>query len=370
MGKIPTNLWAGYLIWYRMVLNLPVQNQMRLESFEPYLDIQKVNLTCLISNKKEIIYTRKIVLATGIETSGKWWSPPISKQIPKEYWCHSSEFINFDLLAGKNVAVLGAGASAMDNAVVALQANASVVKVFCRRPELQRVQPFKWLSFPGFLRHFYDLDDHWRWQFMEHVLGLREAFPRETWERINKYSNFSLEIGTPWNNLSVFDKKVQIETPKGIFVTDFIIFGTGFLTDITCRPELRPHSKLIALWRDCYLTPNRDNDSALLDYPYLGSGFQFSEKTPGTAPWLKNIHLFTFGATMSFGPSGSSINAMKFAVPHLVNAITKDLFFDDINIHFKSLKAYDLPEFLLPGETSNAAPNSPVVKRLDKNDFS
>ena len=193
---------------------------------------------------------------------------------------------------------------------------------------------------------------------------------QKTWERINKYYNFSLETSTPWNNLSIIDKKVQIETPRGTFVTDFIIFGTGFVIDITCRLELRPHSELIALLRDHYLDPDRDNETMLLAYPYLGSGVEFSEKVPGTASWLKNIHLFTFGATMSFGPSRSSINAMKFAVPHLVNAITKDLFFDDINSHFRSLKAYDLPEFLLQGETSNVAPNSPVVKRLYKNSFS
>jgi len=108
--------------------------------------------------------------------------------------------------------------------------------------------------------------------------------------------------------------------------------------DITCRLELRPHSELIALLRDHYLDPDRDNEMMLLAYPYLGSGVEFSEKVPGTASWLKNIHLFTFGATMSFGPSRSSINAMKFAVPHLVNAITKDLFLDDINSHFRSLK--------------------------------
>jgi len=50
---------------------------------------------------------------------------------------------------------------------------------------------------------------------------------QKTWERINKYYNFSLETGTPWNNLSIIDKKVQIETSRGTFVTDFIILAQG-----------------------------------------------------------------------------------------------------------------------------------------------
>tara|TARA_B100000886_G_scaffold222190_1_gene154578 strand:- start:327 stop:578 length:252 start_codon:yes stop_codon:yes gene_type:complete len=71
---------------------------------------------------------------------------------------------------------------------------------------------------------------------------------------------------------------------------------------------------------------------------------------------LKNIHLFSFGATISFGPSGASINAMKFAVPKLVNAITRDLFLEDIDHHFDSMGSDKLPEFLLPGEETELAP--------------
>ena len=166
MGKIPTKMWMDYLVWYRRILQLPVENGVRLDTFEPYEDIQKVTLCCLQTNTNKTVFTRKIVLATGIESSGEWWSPSITENIPKRYWSHASENIDFSRLAGKRVAVLGAGASAMDNAVAALAADASEVTIFCRRPELQRIQPFKWLSFPGFLRHFSELNDDWRWKFM------------------------------------------------------------------------------------------------------------------------------------------------------------------------------------------------------------
>ena len=54
--------------------------------------------------------------------------------------------------------------------------------------------------------------------------------------------------------------------------------------------------------------------------------------------------------------SGSSINAMKFAVPRLVHAITRDLFLEDIDHFFQCRMSYKLPEFSLPGEETELAP--------------
>ena len=357
LNKIPTGLWVNYLKWFRKVLSLPVQNRMRLIAFEPLQDNIKVKIECLKTGNIQEEITRKLILATGIETPGKWSVPPIAQKIPKDFWFHTSEMINFDLFENKEIAVLGAGASAMDNAVRALEAKASGVTLYCRRSELQRVQPFKWLSFPGFLRHFSELNNEWRWKFMSYLLTLREAFPRETWDRANRFEEFNIQTGADWEDLHLKDEKISILTGKGIFEADFLIFGTGFSIDLRHSKELSPHAHLIALWSDKFKrTRKEDGESNLLSYPYLGDGFQFLERLPGSAPWLKNVHLFSFGSTMSFGPSGSSINAMKFAVPRLVHAITRDLFLEDIDHHFESMTSYKLPEFSLPGEETELAP--------------
>ncbi len=50
---------------------------------------------------------------------------------------------------------------------------------------------------------------------------------------------------------------------------------------------------------------------------------------------------------VSAGPSGSSINGMKFAVPRLVDRITHDLFAADVEQHLANLLAYQTPEFPL-----------------------
>ena len=50
---------------------------------------------------------------------------------------------------------------------------------------------------------------------------------------------------------------------------------------------------------------------------------------------------------MSFGPSGSSINAMTTAVPRLVHGLTRGLFRADVDKHWASFKAYDVPQAVI-----------------------
>jgi len=60
------------------------------------------------------------------------------------------------------------------------------------------------------------------------------------------------------------------------------------------------------------------------------------------------VHLFAIGSTMSFGASGSSINAMTTAIPKLVHGLTRGLFRDDVEVHWQSLLDYDVPQAVLP----------------------
>ena len=83
---------------------------MRLIAFEPLQDNIKVKIECLKTGNVQEEITRKLILATSIETPGKWSVPPIAQKIPKDFWFHTSEMINFDLFENKEIAVLGAGA--------------------------------------------------------------------------------------------------------------------------------------------------------------------------------------------------------------------------------------------------------------------
>lgn len=370
LNKIPKEDWAGYLLWLRRVLDVRIENGVACEAVDPAPggELIAIRLRDRASGASETVFARKVVVATGIEASGRWWAPPAVEALDKELWHHTGEAIDFAALAGRRVAVLGAGASAFDNAATALERGASEVAVYCRRPELQRLQPFRWLSFPGFLGHFGDLDDAWRWRFMNHLLSIREAFPRETWERAARHPNFRLETGAGWQRCepvaSVGGRAVRLHTPRGVFEADHLIVGTGFDVDLSRRPEMAAIAPHAALWADRYAPPDGEENERLARYPYLDDSFAFTEREPGSAPWLRHVRLFTYGTTVSFGPSGSSINAMKFAVPRLVSGIVRDLFAEDVPTHWEKLQHYDLPEFLLPGEDGEVAPAVAVVRSV------
>jgi len=368
LNKIPKEDWAAYLLWLRRVLEIRIENGVEAARIAPCDPASAdgpiaVDLHHLAEGRVETVLARKVVVATGIEASGRWWTPPVVEALDKRFWAHSSEMIDFAALKGRRVAVLGAGASALDNAATALEQGAGEVTVFCRRAELQRFQPFRFMSFPGFLGHFRDLDDAWRWRIANHLLTLREAFPRETWERASRHAGFALRTDAGWDRLTPTGDSVAIDSAAGRFEVDFLIAGTGFDMDLGLRPEMAAIAPVAALWRDRYAPPEAEANERLARYPYLDDSFAFVERQPGTAPWLRHVRLFTYGTTVSFGPSGSSINAMKFAVPRLVSGIVRDLFAEDIEIHWQGLKAYNLPEFLFDGEAGEAAPLRAVIDR-------
>jgi len=345
LGKIAKENWHAYLRWYRAVLELPVENGVALAGIEPANDGALLRARIERQGRLGTLFARKIVLAHGIEASGRWWMPEALERLPRRLRAHTADEIDFQGLAGRRVAVIGAGASAFDNAAAALEAGAFEVRLYCRRERLQRVQPYKYLSFNGFLRHFRELDDAQRWRFMNHLLSVREALPKETWERCTRHARFSLHQGAPWRDAREEGGVVIGITPQGEVRADFVIAGTGFEMDLGARPELAGIAHEIATWGDRYAPPRGEENERLACYPYLGPDFELMEKVPGRAPWLRNVRVFTFGATASFGPSGASINAMKFAVPRLVAGLTRDLFLEDANAFLAGLKAYDTPEF-------------------------
>jgi len=343
LDMIPKDLWADYLDWFRRVLDLPVANGVEVTRLADAGGCVAATLRAADGGER-VVHARRVVLATGLDGLGRWTMPAPVAALPADRRAHAADDIDFAALAGRRVAVVGAGASAADNAATALEAGAREVVMLCRRAELQRVQPYRWLTWTGFLRHLSDLDDRWRWRFMRHIMALRESFPQATWDRCARHRNFRLLTGAPIESARVTaDGSLALATPRGTIAADFVIAGTGVDVDPAARPELAELAPFIASWGDRYTPAPGESDARLARYPYLAPDYSFVEKAPGTAPVLNRIHVFNFGATMSFGPSGSSINAMTIAVPKLVAGITRGLFADDIEAHWQSLLAYDEP---------------------------
>jgi cation diffusion facilitator CzcD-associated flavoprotein CzcO len=343
LDQIPRLEWSRYLSFVRDAYNLPIRNGVRLDRIVP----QGKYLAAQVTNQfgQETLLARKIVLATGIDGGGGWYVPEHVTALPRAMWAHTSEPIPFVALKGKRVAVLGAGASAMDNAAEALEAGAAAVEQFCRRPLLQPIQPLAWTGFAGFMRHIGDMDDAWRWRFMAYVLGLREPFTKDAWGRVSRFSNYKLRVGETCKPLVMEGNHIMVRTRTGDQAFDFLICGTGIEIDHRLRPELQYFANDIARWQDRYTPPPEEADERLANFPYLSRTFAFCERTTGSAPQLANIHCFNFAATMSFGPSGAAIRPLRYAVPSLTQALTRDLFRDDIAFYWDDLRAFNGTEF-------------------------
>jgi cation diffusion facilitator CzcD-associated flavoprotein CzcO len=346
---IAASRWQDYLLWFRRVTKLPVRNEVALAALHPACTDD--GLPCLRATLQtragsEICYARKIVLATGQDGAGRWWMPPFIATLPEEFRAHTCEDIDFDRLRGKRVAVLGAGASAFDNAATALEYGAQV-DLYCRRAEPMVIQPYRWLTFAGFLKHMGDMPDEWRWRFMQYIMGLREGFPADTYARVNRFDRFAMHVGQPWTDAAVVDGRLCLQTPAGPVMADYAICGTGVWHDFAARPELAAFADNIARWADRYTPPEAERSDRLGAFPYLAPDYAFEEREPGRSPWIRDIHYFGMGTAMSFGPAGSSINAMTTAVPKLVYGITKGLFRADLGEHWESLQAYNEPQVIL-----------------------
>jgi cation diffusion facilitator CzcD-associated flavoprotein CzcO len=350
LDLIPRKLWAEYLVWFKRAVGLTVRNGCELLEIGPAAD-GLLAATVAYQGATSILYARKVVLATGQEAMGNWTIPEPLRHLPSRLVARPSDPIDFAALAGRTVAVIGAGATAFDNAAAALEAGAAEVHLLCRRAKIQVIQPYRWLTFRGFLRHFCDLDDVWRWRFMRAILELREGFPQATYDRCARFSNFHLHQGSPVETAQEVGDGIQLQTPRGALSAHFVISGAGTEIDFAERRELKKFAGNIATWADRYQPPDDEQSPRLGRYPYLADDYAFTERVAGATPWINNIHLFAFASTMSFGPSGSSINAMTTAIPKLVYGLTRGLFRADIERHWNSFKAYDVPQAVIPAKS-------------------
>jgi cation diffusion facilitator CzcD-associated flavoprotein CzcO len=348
LGLIPKESWAAYLSWYRRTLHIPVRPDTRVGALEWDAVERAWRVPCTARSAggvEGVLHARRVVLATGIEGSGRWHVPAMIRSLPPHLFAHTRDDIDFEALRGKRVAVLGAGASSFDNASTALERGAREVRLFFRRPQLVNVNPYRWAEFAGFLHHFGDLPDDEKWRFILQILRMGQLPPVDTYRRAMEQPGFHLHPGTDWESLEARGDAVHITTSKGSVECDFVIAGTGFITDLTARPELASVERHLARWADRYTPPADQRHEDLLRHPYLGPSFEFTERVPGDAPYVHSLFNYTFGGLLSLGFGGASISGMKYSIPRLVSGVTGSLFVEDHGAHFESLRRFAETEF-------------------------
>lgn len=337
--KLPTGMWHRYLQWYRKVLALPVRNNCRLERLRPE-DDGLLAAEVEQDGARTTLWARTIVLATGMEGNGIRHIPAVvSDNLPKDRFAHSHEDIDFSRLAAGTVAVLGGSASAFDNAIVAAEHGADV-HLFHREPQVQAANPMAWSEFNGYLAHFPDLSPVERWRFSRKIRRFKTGPPLRTVERASRLPNLAIHPGSTFEAVGMDRDRIRIRAGDGVLAADYIILGTGYVTDLGVVAELAEHVPLIARWCDVFTPPPGEDDAGLSASPYLGRNFETLEKTPGTAPWLNAVFNFTRGAALSMGAMPIGLSGIKFGVPRLVQGITRRLFLSDVPAYLEGMTVW------------------------------
>jgi cation diffusion facilitator CzcD-associated flavoprotein CzcO len=345
LDRAPRTMWMDYLIWYRKVLGLPVRNEVSVERVGARSDELFVLDVCEANRSRQIL-ARHVVLATGRDGLGGSYVPPLVNGLDRRFWAHSADMIDFAALRGKRVAVVGAGASALDNAAVALEAGAARLDLFIRRPDIPRINKFTGIGSQGVVHGFAGLSDDWKWRFLDYTLKAQTPPPRHSVLRVSAYPHAHFHLGSPINELIADGNHLVITTPKGRYEADFIIFGTGFKVDFALRPELAEFVPHIRLWRDRFAAPAGMDNPELENSPDLGDSFEFLEKVPGACPMLSRLHCFSYPATLSHGKLSGDIPAISEGADRLARGIVRRLFVDDREAHFANLKAFATSELI------------------------
>lgn len=344
--------WRDYLLWVRDAAGIPVHNHTEL------LDVDAadpgapglVRARVRTPRGEQTWWARKLVLALGRDGSGapRWPNYPSLRRDDANAAgrvFHSADTtIDFAALRGRHVGVLGAGASAFDNAATALEAGARATQ-FARRPVLPQVNKSKWTAFPGFFDGFASLDDAHKWRLYTYIFDEQVPPPWETVRRCDAFeTTFALHLGETWLDVLPLPDGVRVTTPQGAYTFDAVIFGTGFDVNLLDRPELARYNADIDTWAHHVAPEQAAQHAEAARFPYLGAGFELRSTSGQHTEALSRLHLFNWGSTLSHGAVAGDIPGLQTGARRLATAIARDLFVQDANRHTERLLALEEPE--------------------------
>jgi thioredoxin reductase len=262
----------------------------------------------------QTMQARRVIVATGISYFG--YLPPVFANLPTELVSHSSDHHDLDKFAGKRVAVLGAGASALDIAALLHEAGAQVELVARRskiafhnflaepRPLLQRLRnPRSGLGIGWRSRLatdapllFHAMPEKFRLRVVRTHLG-----PAPGWFiRQRTEGKFPMHLGAAIESTSVSDGKVRLsiagnEAGRTELTADHLIAATGYNVSVT---KLRFLDDVL-----------RRKIDTVEDSPVLSTSFQTS--VPG-------LYMVGLASANSFGPLTRFAYGAGFTSRHIV----------------------------------------------------
>jgi cation diffusion facilitator CzcD-associated flavoprotein CzcO len=150
-----------------------------------------------------------------------------------------------------------------------------------------------------------------------------------------------VHFSEPWLDVMADADGVTVVTARDRYRFAAVIFGTGFSVDLAERPELAPFHEKIAVWGNRVSPQESAMHPDAARFPYLGPGFEFTERVPGAVPGLSRLHCFNAGAIMSHAALGGDIPGLAYGANRLAHAIARALFIAAVPELEPALHAFD-----------------------------
>jgi thioredoxin reductase len=261
----------------------------------------------------QIVHAHTVIVATGITHFS--YLPPFLADLPGSHVSHSSQHHDLSSFRGKTVAVLGAGASAVDIAAI-LHEEGSHVQLVARRQEIafhtkakeprplhQRVRyPRSGLGIGWSSRLctdapllFHVMPQKFRFRFVLDHLG-----PAPGWfVRDKVVGKFPLHVGCKIQSASIEDGKVHLKIVEkngsnSELIVDHVISATGYQVSISRMRFLDEALRRLI--------------QKVEDTPVLSSHFETS--VPG-------LYMVGPASANSFGPLARFAYGAKFTAKHI-----------------------------------------------------
>jgi lysine/ornithine N-monooxygenase len=256
---------------------------------------------------------RRVVVACGIAPFER--IPERFLGLPSNLVSHTGNHDDLSRFAGKRLAIVGSGQSAMECAVLASERGAEV-EVIARRNEMTWLRNWSPIQFLGPLRHIVyaptDVGPLWYSRLVA-TPALFTRLPRETQDRIAHRSirpacsyfvkvridGIKMTMGTEVTSAEPVGEGLRLTLTDGTErEVDHLMFGTGYKIDVTRYPFLS----------DGILSGLRIVDG----YPVLRRGFETS---------VDRLHMLGAPAARSFGPTLRFVSGSWYGGSHLASAL-------------------------------------------------
>ena len=310
---VPLDAFISYGRWFQGQA-IPDLDGRRVTSVVP-----DSNGFCLTLDDGESIRARRVVVATGIAPFA--WRPAVFDGLPTALASHSVEHCDLSQFAGRRVAIIGGGQSALESAALLHESRAEV-EVIARQDAIRWLdQKATWLKSPANpLRPFLYPPTDVGPPILNQIVAAPDLFrrlPRSFQEKIAYRSirpagagwlvdrlrevpiSTSLSVVTATRAGDRIELKLDDGSKRSV---DHVLISTGYRVDVARYGFLSP-----ALLRHLRVANG---------YPDLTAGLESSS--------VRGLHFLGAPAARSYGPLCRFVSGTAFTARVLTRRITED----------------------------------------------